>query len=545
MTTGVIATIPRYQFSSSTGVPLALGTLTVYLANTTTPTDTWQDSALSTLNTNPVQLDSSGSCVLWLDSTKSYKFILKNAAGATQWTQDNVSGAASVASLTGIFTKFTDLAASSGSSLVGYLPAGTGAVATTVQAKLRESVSVLDFGADPTGVADSTAAIQAAINYAMGTLGSGVNFPVQHTVKVVIPAGDYKITSGLVANRRVWITGDGMWATRLICTTSGTTFYGLSLRPDGAGGSPIWGAILENFQIVGNGGTTRCSGISTGSTAPYTISQSVYQNLVMYNVVTGLSVGDGIDNSFYNNRFFNIKVTGTGVTGVTTYGMYLNACVYNTFEGIEVTCTSSTAYSFYGTGGWNTFKQLACDGPSFLNIPNSTINTFTVEGLIAATLVAGTLLNVNGAKELTNITFIDCPNSKANYGLIVYGSGCSVNGLNINTTTGNSADKPNYPFAPDTGTSGSINGFYSTFTPTFTFEQTIALTTLKNWLISSCEQISINNYRTQLKLSAAPTTGTYLVGDRVVNYPPIVGQPKAWVCTVAGTPGTWVSEGNL
>ena len=38
-----------------------------------------------------------------------------------------------------------NLAAPSGSSLVGYLPSGTGAVATTVQSKLRETVSVFDF----------------------------------------------------------------------------------------------------------------------------------------------------------------------------------------------------------------------------------------------------------------------------------------------------------------------------------------------------------------------------------------------------------------
>ena len=50
----------------------------------------------------------------------------------------------------------------SGAASFGYTPAGTGAVATNVQSKLRESVSVLDFGADPTGVADSTAAINAA-----------------------------------------------------------------------------------------------------------------------------------------------------------------------------------------------------------------------------------------------------------------------------------------------------------------------------------------------------------------------------------------------
>jgi hypothetical protein len=45
--------------------------------------------------------------------------------------------------------------------------------------------------------------------------------------------------------------------------------------------------------------------------------------------------------------------------------------------------------------------------------------------------------------------------------------------------------------------------------------------------------------------TAAPTTGTWSRGDRVFNSTPTVGQPKSWACTVAGTPGTWVSEGNL
>jgi hypothetical protein len=108
--------------------------------------------------------------LLWLDSTKSYKFVLKNAGGVTQWTQDNISGAASVASLTGIFTKVADLAASSGASLVGYLPAGTGAVATTVQTKLRESVSVKDFGAVCDGVTNDSAACQLMLAATGGVL---------------------------------------------------------------------------------------------------------------------------------------------------------------------------------------------------------------------------------------------------------------------------------------------------------------------------------------------------------------------------------------
>lgn len=45
--------------------------------------------------------------------------------------------------------------------------------------------------------------------------------------------------------------------------------------------------------------------------------------------------------------------------------------------------------------------------------------------------------------------------------------------------------------------------------------------------------------------AAAPAAGTWAVGDRAWNSAPAVGQPKSWVCTVAGTPGTWVAEGNL
>lgn len=48
-----------------------------------------------------------------------------------------------------------------------------------------------------------------------------------------------------------------------------------------------------------------------------------------------------------------------------------------------------------------------------------------------------------------------------------------------------------------------------------------------------------------LKGSGAPTALAWKVGDRVVHITPAVGSPKGWVCTVAGTPGTWVSEGNL
>lgn len=52
--------------------------------------------------------------------------------------------------------------ASTGAAQVGYLPAGTGAVATTVQAFLRKRVTVEGLGADPLGLASSNTAFDNA-----------------------------------------------------------------------------------------------------------------------------------------------------------------------------------------------------------------------------------------------------------------------------------------------------------------------------------------------------------------------------------------------
>jgi hypothetical protein len=43
--------------------------------------------------------------------------------------------------------------------------------------------------------------------------------------------------------------------------------------------------------------------------------------------------------------------------------------------------------------------------------------------------------------------------------------------------------------------------------------------------------------------AAAPTTGAHLVGDRVWDQNPVAGGTEGWICTVAGTPGTWQTFG--
>jgi len=65
-----------------------------------------------------------------------------------------------------------DLAASSGSSIVGFLQAGTGAVARLMQDKARERVSIVDYGG-AAGAGDNTAAMDAAELYLHNTFGGG------------------------------------------------------------------------------------------------------------------------------------------------------------------------------------------------------------------------------------------------------------------------------------------------------------------------------------------------------------------------------------
>ena len=92
---------------------------------------------------------------------------------------------------------------------VNFLQAGTGAVTRTVQAKLRDVVSVKDFGAVGNGVADDTAAIQGALN-------SGAK-------RVYAPAGTYLTTATLSIPSGVEFCGDGKGSTFINCTTAYTT----------------------------------------------------------------------------------------------------------------------------------------------------------------------------------------------------------------------------------------------------------------------------------------------------------------------------------
>lgn len=124
---------------------------------------------------------------------------------ATQTELDIASAQSSTYTDTKVNTLSTNLSnntsATLGSSLVGFKPLGV-PTGRTVQAKLRETVSVTDFGALGDGITDDTVAIQTAIN-------SGVK-------NLIFPAGTYMIgAAGLTGVSNQSWKGAGKWITTI------------------------------------------------------------------------------------------------------------------------------------------------------------------------------------------------------------------------------------------------------------------------------------------------------------------------------------------
>jgi hypothetical protein len=82
---------PKLQFFGTDGLPLVGGKLYTYAAGTTTPIATYTDHTASSLNTNPIILNSAGQANVWLIDTTAYKYVLTTANDVLLFTVDYVS----------------------------------------------------------------------------------------------------------------------------------------------------------------------------------------------------------------------------------------------------------------------------------------------------------------------------------------------------------------------------------------------------------------------------------------------------------------------
>ena len=240
---------PKLQFFDSNSIELAGGKLYTYAAGTTTPLATYTDSTGSVPNTNPVILNSRGEASVWLGSSLYY-MELHDSLGTLIWSADNIGGNVTLASL----------AASSGSALIGFIQAGTGAVAQTVQGKLRERVSVFDFmtAAEIANVQSGTLLVNVSIAIktayeALASVGGG---------DLILPCGNYNIgTTTLVFDKEnIRIKGQGIpnrnqgisltpKATTITYTGTGTAIELGKFFPAGTGVPFVFGVSFENVQV--------------------------------------------------------------------------------------------------------------------------------------------------------------------------------------------------------------------------------------------------------------------------------------------------------
>lgn len=207
-------------------------------------------------------------------------FDMVPSTGADQeasWTAAIAAAVSGVLStVAGIYKSAEQLAASAGSSLIGFIQAGVGAIMRTVQDKLRDSVSVFDF-MTPAQIADVkagtalsnyaaaldvTASLQAAIDYAhsisTGSATDGLGTFPMGGVRVKLPAGAYKFTTTLETYANVELVGAGRFSSALR-----SDYNGMLVRnhlPDTSYNPYAIG--IKELSIIGNRTNANQVGIS-------------------------------------------------------------------------------------------------------------------------------------------------------------------------------------------------------------------------------------------------------------------------------------------
>jgi hypothetical protein len=178
-------------------------------------------------------------------------------------------------------------------------------------------VNVLDFGADPTGVNDSSLAFQGAINYG---------------AMVYVPAGTYKIASLLTGASGLTIRGAGSQSTIINASTNG--FISVTLATPN--GCEISGLTINQATASTTGGV----GVTVTASAANS-GQPRFNDVVF--------------GSNQNNSGSTTGAFSTNCELVSTNGAYFKGCQ---FTGPAVSTDATTHVTINGTSALTSFQTL-------------------------------------------------------------------------------------------------------------------------------------------------------------------------------------------
>jgi len=248
---------------------------------------------------------------------------------------------------TSTYTTVPSITGTSGASNVGYTPAGTGATANTVQAKLRETVSVKDFGATGNGTTDDTAAIQLAVT-AVYTNGKSLYFPAgTYLMSSTITMGNTTATAATYCH----FYGDGNNSLIKVTAANVNPFLWQGPHPDvDGGGNRIDGRILiENMRFLGPYNS------APASAASYTNSIGIKFYGVQGITLTNLTFNGWHDGEFYQNcdivsRYNIYSQNNYNAVNSLATGYAINSSL-NSFNSYGGLVANNYNWGFYYLGG--------------------------------------------------------------------------------------------------------------------------------------------------------------------------------------------------
>jgi hypothetical protein len=417
-----------------------------------------------------------------------------------------------------------------------YNPPFTGGVAIPVCEKLAQTVSVKDFGAVGDGVVDDTAAIQAAIDY-VATIG-----PSSVGGIVYVPEGTYRITSTIISaptGGQVGILGAGQFAT--------------VFKPDGDF-TAVW--LRSSYVSSGDfavewpataGGSIPTTRIGVEFAGPN--NQMAYveiKNITVMYAYRGFIQRDWTGQPLGN--IFLATLRQLTAFRCADFGFHLNSKVGSTT--LRLLHCYVRGDDFGGSGAFG--KGVFCFNFSDIYTEQLAIDQCLNQWV---RFVTGNVLLMNGtALESNKIT------NASNVAMELNMSRVMLNGLKDISCNYDTGANARLVFFGANCLSGLVSGYSEQFSTigggTTKYAVTLnAATTQVNVADRSVlpSQVLDNGFfanavfegRRLSRVGNPPNYGTWLRGDNVLNGAPAVGQPKGWVCTVAGSSGTWVSEGNL